>query len=38
MGDELVDASLLRWSHCEPEDATFDEKYRGEIADDFGGS
>lgn len=38
MGDEVVDASLLRWSHCEPDSDEPDDKYRGKIADDPDGS
>ena len=38
MGGEVVDASLLRWSDCEPEGGQSDVKYRGEIVDDTDGS
>ena len=38
MGSQVVDASLLRWSDCEPDAGEWDEKYRGEIADDTDGS
>jgi hypothetical protein len=38
MGGEVVDASLLRWSDCEPEAKEPDAKYRGEIRDASDGS
>lgn len=34
MGGEVVDASLLRWSHCQPDSRKPDTKYRCYIPDD----
>jgi hypothetical protein len=38
MGSEIVDASLFRWSDCEPEAKDWDTKYRSEIRDPSDGS
>jgi hypothetical protein len=33
MGAEVVDASILHWSDCDPDPDAPERKYRGEIAD-----
>lgn len=38
MGSDLVDASLLRWSDCQPDAGEPDSKYRGSIPDPADGS
>ncbi len=38
MGSDVVDASLLRWSDCQPDSCKPDTKYRGCIPDVTDGS
>lgn len=38
MGSDLVDASLLRWSDCQPGAGEPDSEYRGSIPDPADGS